>query len=1519
MLIDSNTVDSSSESDSDGSDSVFHEINSSWGWALYLNRAPISEQRGNLNVSANLNIARRGFLITVFDPRTYRESYRFFNYRDVLPLLSKTLDDFEEILGNIDESVASDLLNEILSLIEIQTHPAEGLVLVLGPADFPHSNINSDSVDNDLENPQQILVVARLVDIPITIPKNVRSKSKATELPTKLTVRIGKIEELSKLESFGGRNSYCIIRHNMREISRTTIKRNTLNPDWSDETKGSIVEVLLQKENMLRTVCIDIEVYDTDAHGQTTDFLGMVKLYGPNLFKLLEIPSIDDANGNITFTVLSLEKSKKLSESDNQYVNGKIHISAAISTDTNTGNASSSAVLKQIVGETEELVVQSNSMDLGSLGFKYFYLYVTDVVMQSSFAYTSLKNDAIRLGNNSLVVVVLYFNGHELHRYDSTVSNLFIDYNESTIKILFDSLRPIECRVPVNYPIGGCTIRLELLLFETQQLREKNIFKLLGFFELSGESLKQFLKENAANNNFSPKICVPRSHSSPTEFQPKLSIFSTISGAMYESYKVKVLSARNLPKADLFGKSDPFVKIYFNSTFIGQTSHQTKTLNPNWSNLNEEFSLLVPIHISIDECILEFHVYDRDNMTDHELLGVATITGQMLHHVLTSFDQIRSSAELQKISKEGGCEFNSNSNSYQIPLRKSVYLKQKVQAKGDIEIKVVNKFVSKKPIEVLNRYHDFETYQFVDQEENLQIIADELNAVHPLESFMFYTKRTRYQIFVSQAMNLAALNTFENSFRYAVIYFNGKVIGVTKEIKNSMEPLWNDSFQIQLCPNQNIKHCMFRVEVFEHSSNENATFLGGLDIEGINIIIGTERRKFSLEKSRKGYDNRKVQGSISLSFVELLELDNKLDSNESDKLQEIHLEEPTNADSGTIDISLAVDSCRIKVENDSTTNKVVLNNVVLLVVILNGEIWHRYFGSIKESGTFSDIEWCLPSQKVSLPNIVISIPSNIPISQHVFQLMFYIVPRDSIHLYANAIYEAWSIWSSLNLIGSCYFSGSNLEQVFSQVADTYPSAKRFEFQISQLPFFSTSFLHSSPRSRISFEITKVPMTAKAAIYSIPQNHHHGFNSGRFVIVRTDLSGETLDWIHRFEDPIQQSVQNQTIRANVDTTQAHFPTLVSSANNHQKGGEKKKYIVENPAMNFAVTIKLRVQDEHRIFWRGKIMPKQVIFGNEKKRHEILASRASRLIETQSLEKMEVFADVHYLVDYGDAVTVNEDLPVCVREIIQDGPGLIQRYFRVELMSNAGTVLGTADISDTDDDLMKVVGSSFGNLQNLKQLRSEGNLSEVFEYIVRDRLVLDTTIGEDLSSVNKEVVPSADDNENQNFNSIIYLLREKLNEVVTNSLSENYYEDIIVRNTEADNNTQTSDSQQLNILHILSRNQRVVGKSFRTTIYLASESPALITSTNSYFKQFQTLPDCLQELTVIFKCKDVVTKTIHELKLSGKSIATWLPLEFPFSDIGTKFRRSKFGLHMSGYVTLKFQDDGGFHFEFLRLSN
>ena len=84
---------------------------------------------------------------------------------------------------------------------------------------------------------------------------------------------------------------------------------------------------------------------------------------------------------------------------------------------------------------------------------------------------------------------------------------------------------------------------------------------------------------------------------------------------------MKIIAGHNLPDADDFGQSDPYVKIHVPNEIVPKKTKFIKNnLNPKW---NEEFIIKIPNNNNKQKLLLE--VWDKDRMTSDDLLGTVEI------------------------------------------------------------------------------------------------------------------------------------------------------------------------------------------------------------------------------------------------------------------------------------------------------------------------------------------------------------------------------------------------------------------------------------------------------------------------------------------------------------------------------------------------------------------------------------------------------------------------------------------------------------------------------------------------------------------------------------------------------------------------------------------------------------------------------------------------------------------------------------------------------------------------------
>ena len=77
-----------------------------------------------------------------------------------------------------------------------------------------------------------------------------------------------------------------------------------------------------------------------------------------------------------------------------------------------------------------------------------------------------------------------------------------------------------------------------------------------------------------------------------------------------------------------------------------------------------------------------------------------------------------------------------------------------------------------------------------------------------------------------------------------------------------------------------------------------------------------------------------------------------------------------------------------------------------------------------------------------------------------------------------------------------------------------------------------------------------------------------------------------------------------------------------------------------------------------------------------------------------------------------------LPICVKEIASNGPGLVYRIYRVEVYANNGMLMGSTDINN-EQDLKAVLGGSGRNLLDAANA-GDGDMLDVFNHIANEKV-------------------------------------------------------------------------------------------------------------------------------------------------------------------------------------------------------
>jgi len=99
--------------------------------------------------------------------------------------------------------------------------------------------------------------------------------------------------------------------------------------------------------------------------------------------------------------------------------------------------------------------------------------------------------------------------------------------------------------------------------------------------------------------------------------------------------EISILNGRGLMKADRFGSSDPYCRLFIGNYFVGETSCKKKTTEPNWyneiftANLSaigtdiqiSDSAICLPFTPSGSVKNLRIEVWDKNMFTDEVFMG----------------------------------------------------------------------------------------------------------------------------------------------------------------------------------------------------------------------------------------------------------------------------------------------------------------------------------------------------------------------------------------------------------------------------------------------------------------------------------------------------------------------------------------------------------------------------------------------------------------------------------------------------------------------------------------------------------------------------------------------------------------------------------------------------------------------------------------------------------------------------------------------------------------------------------
>lgn len=873
------------------------------------------------------------------------------------------------------------------------------------------------------------------------------------------------------------------------------------------------------------------------------------------------------------------------------------------------------------------------------------------------------------------------------------------------------------------------------------------------------------------------------------------------------TFVLTIHAAKGLANADLFGKSDPFVRILWNGVEVGTTTTIDDTLDPIW---NEEFTLSTAPGQGIECCVLEMEVYDRDDLKEGDFLGSLTISGNSLK-------------ELSKasLSHKPGAPTKKSAGM------KSYYL-QKSSTKTEKENKVVKGIihVSLKPI-----FSTSSRGLMIDDDE-----GDDSRDFHvEVEDQDHVTGATTGEVAKIVAKSSTAkpesLSSAAHAFAIAIEEPSSQVQKYHTSMEVSMSSISSTvgaSFAPDIIHTLSRNHSILQAHVWFDGAIWY-TLEGRLDPATKQIIwrrwedqglaatasMMTKggSKWTSGTKSLVNQDVQKLVFSISTKitmedhFLFVSVFQHSFDKNKHGELA--NLERSTHLVGGFfLTGSVLMDFMKITSEslNSNESSAKIWHSIILYslpclpshpdvhdlrrhktdtqqpVLTIAGKV-EMAMRLVKEENTEdiiflgSETSW-KPQRKLDDERLV-RISTDLSNDRIPWKFKFRkLNPLQPVKSQFSGS-SARSGTSGSNIPGSNRdyneeFDGQQVEEAGeddgSQPGDEYqdgdpPISSRVPLKFNstgdgtaKLPIqgASNALVHGRSRNGL-VETNENKRSTNILIQSRSKREIAATNAKD--IFKKDLMAAKANAAKAKETAVSDSVTKPPILENpqdhvsgiYDSDKAAAVETDGTQNDEPPPiFELKRFHLELAAMNFTLTLQSKLEEENRVYWRGKVTPKNMTFASEDMKHVVFATRSSRLLRNKDIDELEVLSEVHYVKEFGDSVPDMEkqaSLPVCVKEIVSCGPGLVTRTFRIEMLTNTNILLGTTEVADDIkdfyravgvDSVAKVINKNSGSVLSIQ----DWDFTRIFEHIVEDRLEINmlgsSASAKQISEENQNVV-------------------------------------------------------------------------------------------------------------------------------------------------------------------------------------
>ncbi|KAM5559793.1 synaptotagmin-3-like [Rosa sericea] len=302
---------------------------------------------------------------------------------------------------------------------------------------------------------------------------------------------------------------------------------------------------------------------------------------------------------------------------------------------------------------------------------------------------------------------------------------------------------------------------------------------------------------------------------------------------------VKVVRAKKLLKADIIGRSDPYVKFKLTGERLPskKTSIKMRNLNPEW---NENFKLTVK---DPESQFIQFNVFDWDQIGAHDPLGMQILPLKLL----TPYDTQEFTLDLVNSTNPYDPQNKKKRGQLMVELTYNPFIEESgsgIYNSGPVD---GDQVVDGKKLGIKSQIRSRKPSMFVDMSSQIDaagLLLVTVQGAEELESKLY-----------------------DNPNPYVLVRFSGEK-RKTKMIKRSHRPYWNEEFQF-VVEEATLKE-KIRFEVKSKKRNlfayrfRKKELLGYVDINFSDVVYnGRIRGKYNLINSKNAVIHIELQWSTT--------------------------------------------------------------------------------------------------------------------------------------------------------------------------------------------------------------------------------------------------------------------------------------------------------------------------------------------------------------------------------------------------------------------------------------------------------------------------------------------------------------------------------------------------------------------------------------------------------------------------------------------------------------------------------